>query len=89
MGCGFYTKPLKENLMLDLKFVRTNLNSIKEMIKNREYDLDLSQFERLDEERRDRLTVLEELRHRRNQCQRRDRGHEKERVTMRLRSSRR
>jgi len=53
--------------MLDLKFARTNLNTIKDMIKNREYDLDLSQFERLDEERRNRLTVLEEMRHRRNQ----------------------
>jgi seryl-tRNA synthetase len=53
--------------MLDLKFTRTNLNTIKEMIKNRGYDLDLSQFERLDEERRNRLTVLEEMRHRRNQ----------------------
>ncbi len=53
--------------MLDLKFARTNLNTIKEMIKNRESDLDLSQFERLDEERRNRLTVLEEMRHRRNQ----------------------
>jgi len=53
--------------MLDLKFARTNLNTIKEMVKDREYNLDLSQFERLDEERRNRLTVLEEMRHRRNQ----------------------
>ena len=53
--------------MLDLKFARASVNTIKEMIKNRGYDLDLSQFERLDEERRNRLTVLEEMRHRRNQ----------------------
>ncbi|UCF84619.1 MAG: serine--tRNA ligase, partial [Desulfobacteraceae bacterium] len=53
--------------MLDLRFARTNLDSIKEMIENRRYDLDLSQFEKLDQERRNRLTVLEELRHRRNQ----------------------
>lgn len=53
--------------MLDLKFARASINTIKEMIKNRGYDLDLSQFERLDEERRNRLTVLEEMRHRRNQ----------------------
>jgi len=53
--------------MLDLKFTRTNLNTIKEMIKNRGYNLDLSQFERLDEERRNRLTDLEKMRHRRNQ----------------------
>ena len=52
--------------MLDLKFVRSNLESIKEMIKNRCYDLDLSQFDTLDRERRERLTELEALRHRRN-----------------------
>ncbi|HKI49681.1 MAG TPA: serine--tRNA ligase, partial [Desulfobacteria bacterium] len=49
--------------MLDLKFVRSNLGSIKEMIQTRGYDLDLSNFERLDGERRERLSVLEELRH--------------------------
>jgi len=52
--------------MLDLKYVRSSLDSIKEMIKNRGYDLDISRFETLDLERRDRLTELEELRHRRN-----------------------
>ncbi len=52
--------------MLDLKFVRSNLESVKEMIQNRRYDLDLSHFERLDEERREKLSVLESLRHRRN-----------------------
>ncbi|MCF8131281.1 MAG: serine--tRNA ligase, partial [Deltaproteobacteria bacterium] len=52
--------------MLDLKFVRSNLKDIKEMIQNRGYDLDLSPFESLDEERRERLSVLETLRHRRN-----------------------
>ena len=52
--------------MLDLKYVRSNLGSIKEMLKNRGYDLDISRFETLDRERRDRLTELEELRHRRN-----------------------
>jgi seryl-tRNA synthetase len=52
--------------MLDLKFVRSNLDGIKEMIQTRGYDLDLSNFERLDGERRERLSVLEELRHRRN-----------------------
>lgn len=52
--------------MLDLKYVRSNLGSIKEMIKSRGYDLDMSRFETLDRERRGRLTELEELRHRRN-----------------------
>jgi seryl-tRNA synthetase len=53
--------------MLDLKFVRSNLGSIRDMLKIRCYDLDISRFETLDQERRARLTVLEELRHRRNQ----------------------
>ena len=52
--------------MLDLKFVRSNLEDIKTMILNRGYDLDISHFERLDEDRRERLSVLEALRHRRN-----------------------
>ena len=52
--------------MLDLKFVRSNLSDIKTMINNRGYDLDLSGFEQLDNERRERLSVLEALRHRRN-----------------------
>jgi seryl-tRNA synthetase len=52
--------------MLDLKFVRSNLDKIREMLKNRQYDLDISKFEELDQERRKRLAVLEELRHRRN-----------------------
>ncbi len=52
--------------MLNHKFVRSNLSDIKTMIHNRAYDLDLSRFEQLDQERRERLSVLEELRHRRN-----------------------
>jgi len=57
---------LKEKCMLDLKFARSNLEEIKEMLRSRGYDLDISQFETLDRERRHRLTALEELRHRRN-----------------------
>jgi len=52
--------------MLDLKFVRSNLETIREVIKNRAYELDLSRFEVLDAERRNRLVSLEELRHQRN-----------------------
>ncbi|MDY6974224.1 MAG: serine--tRNA ligase [Thermodesulfobacteriota bacterium] len=52
--------------MLDPKFLRSNLDDIKQMISSRAYDLDISQFEVLDQERRKRLTSLEELRHRRN-----------------------
>ena len=52
--------------MLDLKFIRSNLDSVKEMLKNRGDDLDISVFESIDKERRERLTILEELRHQRN-----------------------
>ena len=52
--------------MLDLKFVRSNLEEIRTMIESRGYSLDVSRFEDLDRERRHRLTALEELRHRRN-----------------------
>jgi len=52
--------------MLDIKFVRSNLDIIRETLKNRVYDLDTSRFEVLDQERRKKLTVLEELRHQRN-----------------------
>ena len=52
--------------MFDLKFVRSNLENVMKTIKNRGYDLDISQFETLDLERRKKLTALEELRHGRN-----------------------
>jgi seryl-tRNA synthetase len=52
--------------MLDLKFIRSNLDKVKEMLKNRGYDLDISVFESVDEERREILTTLESLRHQRN-----------------------
>ena len=52
--------------MLDLKFVRSNLDLVKGMLENRGYDLDLSDFQSLDEKRRSILSGLEQLRHRRN-----------------------
>ncbi|UCF58087.1 MAG: serine--tRNA ligase, partial [Deltaproteobacteria bacterium] len=52
--------------MLDLKFIRSNLDKIKEMLKNRGYDLDISLFESIDKERREILSTLESLRHQRN-----------------------
>jgi seryl-tRNA synthetase len=52
--------------MLDLKFIRSNLDKVKEMLKNRGYDLDISVFESVDKERRETLTTLESLRHQRN-----------------------
>ncbi len=52
--------------MLDLKFIRANLDKVKEMLKNRGQDLDLSLFDRIDKERRALLERLESLRHQRN-----------------------
>jgi seryl-tRNA synthetase len=52
--------------MLDLKFIRANLDNVKEMLKNRGQDLDLSLFDRIDKERRALLERLESLRHQRN-----------------------
>jgi seryl-tRNA synthetase len=52
--------------MLDLKFIRSNLPMVKQMVANRGYDLDIDKFSRLDQERREGLTSLEELRHKRN-----------------------
>ena len=52
--------------MLELKFVRSNLGDIREMIEARGYDLDISRFETLDQERRGKLSILEGLRHQRN-----------------------
>jgi len=42
------------------------MESIREMLRNRRYDLDLSAFENIDRKRREILPVVEELRHRRN-----------------------
>jgi len=52
--------------MLDLKFVRTNLGLITDMLNNRGYDLDLSEFQYLDKKRRSILVRLEDLRYQRN-----------------------
>jgi len=52
--------------MLDLKFIRSNPDKIKEMLRNRKNDLDMSVFESVDRERRERLAVLESLRYQRN-----------------------
>lgn len=52
--------------MLDLKFIRGNLDKVKEMLKNRGHDLDISLFESIDKERRELLGRLESLRHQRN-----------------------
>ena len=52
--------------MLDLKYIRNNIETIKTMLKNRNNDLDISVFESIDAERRDRLAEVEALRSKRN-----------------------
>ncbi|RJR22366.1 MAG: serine--tRNA ligase [Desulfobacteraceae bacterium] len=53
--------------MLDLRFVRSNIELVTEMLKTRGASLDMSEFSSLDKKRRERLTLLEDLRRRRNQ----------------------
>jgi len=52
--------------MLDLKMIRSHPDRVREALKNRGNSLDLSEFERLDEERRTLLKSLEDLRYQRN-----------------------
>ncbi|MBN1849624.1 MAG: serine--tRNA ligase [Deltaproteobacteria bacterium] len=52
--------------MLDLKFIRANFDDVRIMLKNRGNDLDISSFESMDRDRRERLATLEALRHKRN-----------------------
>jgi len=52
--------------MLDIKFVRSNIDKVMEMLNQRGYDLDLSGFKALDEKRRSILTNLEQFRNQRN-----------------------
>ncbi|MBN1905446.1 MAG: serine--tRNA ligase [Deltaproteobacteria bacterium] len=52
--------------MLDLKYIRNNIETIKVMLKNRNNDLDISVFEAIDLKRRDNLAELEALRFKRN-----------------------
>jgi len=54
--------------MLDIKFVREHIDQVKVMLKNRQLDFDLSQFERLDEQRREKLREVEQLKHQRNKA---------------------
>ncbi len=52
--------------MLDVKFVRENIELVRGMLKNRQSDLDLEPLLRLDETRRGLLVDVEEKKHRRN-----------------------
>lgn len=52
--------------MLDIKFVRTNPDLVKEALANRNVDVSLDEFLQLDEERRKNLFQVEQLKNRRN-----------------------
>lgn len=52
--------------MLDLRFIRDNIEYLKDMLAKRGNNLSLDEFEQLDAERRDILTEVEALRGKRN-----------------------
>lgn len=52
--------------MLDLKFIRENLNLVIENSKNKNLSIDLSQFSTLDEKRREIINKVEKLKNQRN-----------------------
>ena len=54
--------------MLDLKFIRNNLDTVRAMLKARNTDLDLDRFQALDQRRLALLGEVETLKNRRNTC---------------------
>ena len=54
--------------MLDLKFIRENLDLVRESIKKRNLNLDLNNFIEMDDKRRKVLLELEDLRAKRNKA---------------------
>lgn len=52
--------------MLDVKFVRDNIELVRQMLRNRRHDMDLEPLLELDVRRRAVLTEVEEKKHRRN-----------------------
>ncbi len=52
--------------MLDLKFIRENVQAVKESLSNRNTEMEIDKLLQLDKERRDLLAQAEELKHQRN-----------------------
>ena len=52
--------------MLDRKYIRENIDEVKEALKKRNMDVPMDQFKELEEERRDLLYETEQLRHKKN-----------------------
>jgi len=62
--------------MLDLRFVRENLELVKKKAKQRQFELDFSLFETFDAQRRDLLAKVEDSRRQRNEASERISGKE-------------
>ena len=56
--------------MLDIKFIRENVDKVKEAVKNKRINLDVDQLLDLDARRRSLLTELESLQATKNQVSR-------------------
>ncbi|MEA2110199.1 MAG: serine--tRNA ligase [Pseudomonadota bacterium] len=54
--------------MLELKFIRNNIDDVEQMLRDRNTDLDLSEFRSIDTRRRQLLTKTEGLKNKRNTC---------------------
>ncbi|NIA19935.1 MAG: serine--tRNA ligase, partial [Xanthomonadaceae bacterium] len=54
--------------MLDFKFIRNNIDDVEQMLRERNTDLDLSEFRSIDTRRRQLLTEAEGLKNKRNTC---------------------
>jgi seryl-tRNA synthetase len=54
--------------MLDLKFVRENVDRVARMLQDRHMDMDMGPFLKMDEERRALLKEVEQLKHERNKA---------------------
>jgi len=52
--------------MLDIKFIRENVDKVNKKLKERRIEIDLHQILKIDEERRELRQISEELKHRRN-----------------------
>lgn len=65
----------KEVIMLDINFIKDNLELVKKSIKARKADVDLDQLLRLDDQRRELISKVDQLRAKRNEAARaRDKG---------------
>ena len=53
--------------MLDIKFIRENINVIKEAVENKNIDLDVDELLKVDDERRKLQQEIDALRTRRNE----------------------